>query len=265
MGVDYVIDFACPPKRELSTMGILSRLKARERAAAVIQLYRENGDQRPPSEMGFEMVRRTADGQEETQVIIIQNLLDEAATLTPHESHCMGCPANRSGESFGCYGNLRYPVSRAGELWLLKQLPTAETPLIFLLIREMITANRSLGEQASAIRADNRAIFETPDVFGRVVEGITATTNHLFELLFFNQGITPSYGVMILLFLNAIPNQLEASELQTLTPAAPDYATQLPFALSTDPADDPTIRELKAFLETLYLAYGLDCTVSLDP
>jgi hypothetical protein len=264
VSIDYVIDYACEPKRQLATMGILSRLKARERAARVIQLYRDNGDMRPPSEMGFEMARNTPAGEEEVQVVIVQNLLDEAAQLDPLAAHCVGCPANRSGAPFGCFGVVNYPISKAGELWLLRQLPVAEEPLVFLLLRNVISENRELAEQAAAIRATTGNIFETEEVFGRVVEGITATTNHLFGLLFLLTSINPTYGSMLLLFFGAIRRDLEADEIQALNPAPADYRERFPFRLAPEADDDPTIAALKAYLEALYLAYGLHVTVSLD-
>src|SRR5258708_35928406 len=131
MGVDYVIALDCVPKQTLSPQIILERLKARDRAATIVKLYRDHGDQRSPSEMGFEMVRRTPNGDEETQVVIVQDLLDEASSLNAPAHHCVNCPANRLQQPFGCYGSLNYPISRAAELWLLKQLPSPDEPLPF--------------------------------------------------------------------------------------------------------------------------------------
>ncbi len=65
MGIDYLIQYDCEPKRALTIEGLMGRLKGRDRAARIIQLYRENGDTRPPSKMGFEMARRLPDGTEE--------------------------------------------------------------------------------------------------------------------------------------------------------------------------------------------------------
>ena len=58
MAIDTVIDYDCVPKQALGTPGILERLKARERATTIIRLYRRNGNQRSPRDMGFEMVRQ---------------------------------------------------------------------------------------------------------------------------------------------------------------------------------------------------------------
>ena len=50
MAIDFIIDLDCIPKRSLTTQGILDRLKGQERARAIIRLFRDNGDDRPPSE-----------------------------------------------------------------------------------------------------------------------------------------------------------------------------------------------------------------------
>lgn len=264
MGIDFVIDYACEPKRALSTMGILARLKARDRAARIIQLYRENGDMRPPSEMGFELERRTPEGAEETQVVIVQTLLDEARDLDRYGRHCIGCPANRTGEPYGCLGYITYPISRRAEMWLLRRLPIAEEPLPFLLLREVVSENRALAQSAAQIRAASDAFFETQEVFGRVVEGITATTNHLFGLMFLRESLNPVQGVMLMLFFGAIRRDMEADELRTLNPAPADFRERFPLLLGPDSEDDPCITEIKAFLEALYVAWGLDVNVSLD-
>ncbi len=90
MAIDYVIDYRCYPKQELTAEGIQERLKGRARAEAVIDLFRRSGDQRPVSEIGFELARNTPDGPEETRVIMVQDLLDRAETLAPYEHYCEG-------------------------------------------------------------------------------------------------------------------------------------------------------------------------------
>lgn len=83
MAIDYVVHLTCLPKDTLGVDGILDRLKAAARAREVIQLYRKNGDLRPPAEMGFEFVRSLPNGEEEVAVIMVQDMLDQAAELEP--------------------------------------------------------------------------------------------------------------------------------------------------------------------------------------
>jgi hypothetical protein len=138
MAIDYVIDLNCIPKEELTTDGIIERLKEEERANTIIALFRQNGDQRPPSEMGFEFTRSTPEGEEERRVIVVQDLLDRAAELQPLAHHCAGCgcPANRAGRPFGCIGFIQYPVTSESETWMLDRLPVPDEPLVWLLLKQ---------------------------------------------------------------------------------------------------------------------------------
>src|SRR5262249_48350121 len=149
-----------------------------------MQLYRDHGDQRPPSEMGFELARRLPDGSEETQVIVVQAMLDEAAQLDSLAHHCATCPANRALKPFGCFGYINYPISRAAELWLLKQLPGPEDPLIFLLLNKTMQDYSISGAQVAAMRERPGIIFETAERFAKRLEDTQITTDQVFEMLF---------------------------------------------------------------------------------
>ena len=50
MGIDYIVHYDCAPKQALTLEGLMGRLKGRDRAQAIIEHYRDEGDQRPPSE-----------------------------------------------------------------------------------------------------------------------------------------------------------------------------------------------------------------------
>lgn len=267
MAIDYVIDWPCVPKEALSTPGILARLKARERAGAIIQLYRDHGDERTPAEMGFEMARRLPNGEEEVRIVIVQELIDEATELEPFTEHCIGCPANRAGQAFGCFGAINYPISQAAEFWLLKRLPAPEEPLPFLLLREVLSESPQLGQQAAQMRGAAGIIFESSDTFARRVEDFQVTTNHIFELLFLVSAILPTYSALLMLFFGIIQRDMDADVLKSLTPAPADWQTRFPFQLTLDEQDeqdDGSIIALKNFFAALYLAYGLDVPLSLD-
>jgi hypothetical protein len=91
------------------------------------------------------------------------------------------------------------------------------------------------------------------------------TADQLFELFFLMGNSIPAKRlVMILLFVNAIPRNLEAHELMSLTPVPPDAAQHIPFLLRPEPNDDVSIRDLKGFFHALYRAYTLDREVLLD-
>src|SRR5689334_3812169 len=103
MGIDYVIDLECAPKEALTTEGIVNLVKARSRAEAILEMARQDGDQRPPSQITFK-VALNRQGKVETQDVSVQALLDQAAALDEHRGHCANCPANRDNpKGFGCY------------------------------------------------------------------------------------------------------------------------------------------------------------------
>jgi hypothetical protein len=262
MGIDHVIDLECVPKQMFTTAGILTRLKARERASTILKLFRDNGDQRPAAEMGFEMVRRMSDGTEETQVVIVQDLLDDAGQLDPVSHHCAGCPANRIGQPFGCFGYINYPISQAAELWLLKQLPNPEEPLAFLLLNQTMRDFALTGKQVMAMRANPGVFFETEERFAKNLEDTQITTDQVFEMLFLSGTIKPAHAALLLIFFGGIPRDMDANVLMALTQPGSDHA--VPFLAKPEAGDDQSIQALKAFLKALYIAFQLNITLSLD-
>lgn len=266
MAIDYVIDYACAPKEALTTEGIIERLKARERANTVIRLFRENGDQRPPSEMGFEFTRTNADGEEETRVIVVQEMLDSAAELDPLADTCAGCPANVSGQPFGCTGFIEYPITAAGERWLLDQLPGIDQPLVWLLLRQGVQEMGYDGAPVRPLRA-NPTYFEERRVAGRDLVEFVMTADQVFEMLFLLGDIQPAHAGVLLLLFGAIPREVEAAQVvQIMNRAlnADEIARDFPFQMAIHPDDDRTVAALKAFFYALYRAWMLDVPLLLD-
>jgi hypothetical protein len=264
MAIDYVVDYACYPKSELGTQGVIERIKGRARAEAVIDLFRRNGDNRPVEEIGFEMARRTLDGQEETKVVMIADLLKAADELTPLELYCQGCPANNKGSSFGCMGQIEYPISGVGEIWLLNQLPSPGEPLPWLLLRQGIEEFKRDGSNITPMRAEGQPYFQEKGVLVRSLGEFMVNTNQLFEMVFLLGHIRPSYAAMILLFFKAIPRDMDANAIMDLSRSPEDAFERYPFLLKPEPDDDRTITEYKLFLRALYLAWGLNVRLLLD-
>ena len=266
MAIDYIIDYLCVPKQTLTTESIVERLKSRERAGAVIKLFRENGDQRPPSEMGFEFTRTNRDGEEETRVVVVQEMLDLAAELEPLAKYCVGCPANISGAPFGCIGAIAYPISAAGERWLLDQLPGTDQPLVWLLLRQGVQELGYDGESVKPLRATT-TYFEERRVAGRDMVEFVMTANQVFEMLFLLGNIQPSHAGVLLLLYNAIPREIDAGTIVQIMNRqinAEDIARDYPFQMKIQPDDDKTVAELKAFFYTLYRAWSLNVALLLD-
>lgn len=266
MTIDYVVDYGCPPKEALTTEGILSRLKNRERVQVVIRLYRDHGDNRPPSEMGFELMRRTSDGRQETVLVMVQDLLDEIAELDPLEPFCVGCPANVTGSAYGCTGTIHYPISAAAEQWLLDRLPSPEQPLIWLLLRQGVQEMGYTGSSVQRLRP-NPVYFEEQRVRGRDMVEFVITADQVFEMIFMLGHIQPVHAAMLLLFFDAIPRDLEADQLVAIMEGkltTEEITRDFPFHLSPEAGDDKTITQFKAFFRALYTAWSLNVQLLLD-
>lgn len=264
MAIDYVIDLNCAPKQQFSTEGILERLKGEERAHTIIALFRENGDDRPPSEMGFEFTRNTPNGEEENRTIIVQDLLDYAADLAPSAHHCVGCPANMTGKAYGCTGFIQYPISSRAEHWLLDQLPVPDEALVWLLLKQGIEEFKYDGASVEPLRAVSTAYFEDQVASVRRLGEFNVTANQLFEMIFAVGSIKPNHAALLLLFLHAITREMEASEIMAITPAPPDAERRYPSLIVDDPSDDPSIRAFKQFLQALYRAWQLNVAMVVD-
>jgi len=265
MAIDYVIDYDCEPKRKLTTEDIVERIKGRERAAMITQLFREKGDDRPPSEMGFEFTRSTPEGQEETQLIVVQDLLDEADELKPLEQHCRGCPANRAGTPFGCMGFVQYPISGKAEAWLLNQLPSVQEPLVWLLLKQGVDNFQYDGQQVASLRQQSDSYFEDKQAATRFLGDFSINANQVLEMMFTVGDIIPNHAAVLLLFYNAIErSELEANEIMKLAPATKEKIEAYPFLHEVLPNDDITTTELKAFLQALWVAWALNVKLRVD-
>lgn len=264
MAIDYIIDYDCAPKQALTSEGIIERLKGEWRAQRIIALFRQNGDDRPPSEMGFEFTRSTPDGQEETQIVIVQNLLDAAAELKPFESACAGCPANRTGKPFGCVGSIDYPVSGAAEAWLLDRMPVPDDALVWLLLKQGVEEFKYDGASIEPLRAASDVYFEDSQPARRFLGEFELNANQVFEMMFSVGAINPNHAAILLLFTGAVPRELEAEDFRKLRPAPADADRRFPLLLTDSDSDDESIRQFKAFLKSLYIAWRLDVAVRVD-
>lgn len=265
MAIDFIIDYPCAPKEALSTQGIVDLLKGEARAHAIIKLFRDAGDPRPPDQMGFEFTRSTPDGVEENRVIVVQELLDAALELKPFEPMCAGCPANRNGQRFGCIGHIEYPLSGRGEAWLLDRMPPPDDTLIWLLLKKGVEEFDYDGKTVEALRAQTESYFEDSAPAVRALGEFMINANQVFEMMFVlrDGAIYPNHAAILLLFSGAIPRDIEADELMRMTPAPSDEA-RFPFKLADDPADDTTTAQLKDFLRALWVGWRLNVRVLTD-
>lgn len=264
MAIDTIIGYDCVPKQTFGDAEIVERLKGKGRAETIIRIYREQGDNRAPSEMGFEVTRTTADGENDSAVFQVQALLDAAAELDAVSPYCAGCPANVLGKPFGCMGAISYPLSAAGETWLLKQLPDVDEPLVWLLLRQGVEQFAYDGAEMARLRGASDVYFQDQQGFARPLGEFVLTSNQTFEMLFLVGDLQPNHAGVLLLFFNAIRRDMEADAIMRITPAPDDAAERYPFLHRSQEADDLTVAELKQFLYALYTAWRLNVALKMD-
>ncbi len=269
MAIDYIIELDCPPKRVLSADGILERLKERQRAAEVIAWFRAAGDKRPPAEMGFEFSHSASS---EKQLIIVQDLLDHAAALDEHAGHCQNCPANISGEAYGCMGFINYPISAQAEVWLLERLPVPDEPLVWLLLRKGIrdfgydgASVKALREAEAADEQAERRYFELPVAPQRRLGELRVSADQALEMIFgVGQRIIPNHAGVLLLFFAAIKRDLDAPAIQNISSIDAKSREGIDFDMPTMNDADACASEFIAFFQALYTAWKLDQPLFVD-
>ncbi len=203
----------CEPKERLGTEEITSMLKARDRGLQVASLMRQDGDQRPLSDLTFVTAVYRHDGEMEEREVSLQGLLDEAKPLDEHASHCEGCPANVMGEPYGCRGYISYPIQEATERWLLDRLPDDLGSTAGWLLAEATRDFGWKGEHAAGLRKDAGVFFEKDAAigvrWGKGEDDFLFNANQLFDILFGLGTVQPPHMAMMALFLGILPHDLD--------------------------------------------------------
>ncbi len=266
MAIDYAIRYACLPRRHMDDAHMIALLKERERAEVIIRTFRANGDDRPPSEMGFEFTRTTPQGEEATELHVVQDVLDRVAELDAYASACAGCPANLLGQAYGCANFIQYPLSGAAEAWLLNQLPTPGDALLWLLLKQGVEEFMYDGHAITQLRQQSENYFQDRVAASRKLGEFDITADQVFEMMFSLQDdIQPNHAGILLLFFHAIPRDfLDAHDIMHIAPAPPDALERFPFLHTIQADDDKTIRELKQFFRALYQAWVLNVPLFVD-
>lgn len=229
--IDYTVDLPCEPRRTFGKQGLLDRLRSLH-----------------GSSMSDEQIGGT-----------IAAGMEAEFELRPLAFHCLGCPANASRGSYGCYGSMRLPISAEAEEWLLQQLPRRLRPKKDSPddVRRQMQATGRLIARLEALRITGKIIDERHRggellkrrralrrKYGSWFRRSSLTTSQLLELLFLKERIRPEDA------------ELACRALGVWEPGGKDE-DGTPLVVFNAPAEDEdeeSVAELKDFLLTLTLA-----------
>jgi hypothetical protein len=271
VGIDYIVDYDCEPKRALGLDRILEILKDRSRAVAALEVLRARGEaDRPLDTIEFEFVARTPDGDLAPRRVNVKEVLDRAASLEEFAPACEECPANNSGRPFGCIGVIGYPLSSLGESWLLGRVrpgPGAE------LLKDFLQALDLTGGDIAKMRNAGEAFFELRQAPGRDDLGFQLRTDQLLEAIFCKGHLEPVHAAIVLISLSAVRLTKPVPDQRNLPPGTAmlvgkdeqgHESAQVFDMPAPGESDDDTVRELKTFFRALFLARGFGVRLLVD-
>jgi hypothetical protein len=220
MGIDYVVDLDCAPKKTLSTKRIISLVKGQAQVAAIIDRARRQGDERPAEQLTFTRMLMRPEGTVKEEVSV-GALLKQGEELQAHSHHCQGCQANLRGKPFGCYGSISYPITLRAEEWLMSLLPNDLVSPAGHLLRSAVTDLKYTGGMFPQMRQKD-IFFESrkPVVrnWGSSSSGWSLISDQLLQMLFGLGNLQPSHCKMMCIILGLIPTGAEPQPLPKATP-----------------------------------------------
>ena len=272
MAIDYGITLDCEPRRhfgsgntEHGTVEILEKLKARDRARMLREVARTKGIDLATQKVTMNVHDR--EGKPVQRQVTMAELELEAQALDTHAAACVGCPANVLGEPYGCYAAIHYPISAAGEAWLISRIQPPGT-MGAIMCADYISEFGVTGERTKQLRQTGH--FESRQAPKAVLKkgflkSVSVSADQLFEAMFLSGNVmSPSHNLGILLWLDAVHVEgaaagSSAEALQSLNSAdaAQRRAEGTRLELGPDPGA-PGELAFFTFAKAMYLSWVLD-------
>jgi len=270
MAIDYAITLACEPRRhfgsgnvEHGTIELLEKLKARDRASAIREFARAKGIDLSGQKVTMNVHDR--EGNPVQKQVTIAELELEARDLDSQAAACVGCPANVLGQAYGCYAAIHYPISAAGEAWLISRVQPPGT-LGAIMCADYLSEFGVTGERAKQLRqAGNFESRQAPRATLKkgFLKSVSVSFDQLFEAMFLcGNTVSPSHCLGVLLWFGAVQVEGAASSAEALQDLAGTDAVQrraegTRFDLGPDP-ESPGELAFFMFAKAMYLAWVLD-------
>lgn len=263
-------------KDALTQEGLISLIKQRDRGMTVLGLLVRGGmkrEQALTTTVGIQVA--TPEGIENRDYRISE-LLDEARVLDDLQAHCEECMAGR-GEAFGCLKCIHYPISGKAEEWLVELSKNALVkgqPHAAAL--QYVHNSGITGDQFRRMRADATGSFlelKKPlqvTIAKSLLNKKTVYTDQLLYLLLGSGKIQdPRQMAMLLLFAGALTvtgRQPDEGSCEMAVNITGDDGKDSwrAFNLPECEEDDQSVKELKEFFRTMFVAYVLDRGMTVE-
>jgi hypothetical protein len=261
MAIDYVLSMGCEPQKLLGVERMVALHRTRVLARSALAQMRQEGEDRPASEIEVQMTIRKPEG-DSARGVTLQDLLDESAPLDEVAGSCDTCPAGLSRE-FACHRRIRYPIPEHAEQWLMARLPAALGCTAGALLVRGLQEFGWDGGPVARLRAAGTTYFESRAPYGVRWEGpdgkIEISSDQMFQMMFMVGHLAPTHSLMLALFLGVIPHD---TSLFVLKDERDRHQALASAQVATEA--DADLEQLAGFLRTLAVAARLDATILID-
>lgn len=283
MAIDYIIDIDCEIKRQLTKEGLVSMVKQRNYANAVVAALKKEGKSDDViMKHEFRFQRMTPGGIEEKPQKI-SDLLECTRHLDTLGAHCKTCYFGGNGighldgnvEPFGCYNIINYPISGKAEEWLADiardALAKGGSRLLTL---NYIIDNKVSGHEINKLRNKQGRFLELKKPLEVVLNKSlmsrkTVDTGQIMFMLFGPSVVEPTRMTMLLLFAGAIKFYAEKPDGTVCQMTTRVKANDLPemwwaFDLKQQEGEDRSITQLKHYFRSMFLACSIGKNITID-
>ena len=271
MAIDYVVDYPCAVKEELTTDGLVSMMKERGRATTLLEMLQQDGmtrDEALQKEITVQLM--TTEGVVEQKKVLVQEMMARAEPLNSLSQHCSTCKAAR-GRTFGCCDVVNYPLSETGEQWLSSIInETLKKGLPHSMALEFIVKEKISGIPFAQMRRDKRKTFfslaeaaEFTFAAGECAE-CKFDMNQVMEVIFGPPVIERPHQISLLFLSPGLtigdekPADGSFQQACALSASSESEVQWWSFNLQRSSGDDNTIAGLKRFFHSLFCAFSLD-------
>lgn len=283
MAIDYIIDIDCEIKRQLTKEGLVSMVKQRNYANAVVAALKKEGKSDDViMKHEFRFQRMTPGGIEEKPQKI-SDLLECTRHLDTLGAHCKTCYFGGNGighldgnvEPFGCYNIINYPISGKAEEWLADiardALARGGSRLLTL---NYIIDNKVSGHEINKLRNKQGRFLELKKPLEVVLNKSlmsrkTVDTGQIMFMLFGPSVVEPTRMTMLLLFAGAIKFYAEKPDGTVCQMTTRVKANDLPemwwaFDLKQQEGEDRSVTQLKHYFRSMFLACSIGKNITID-